>query len=537
METVFSFLAENPVLAIFLSLAIGYCIGMIKVGSFTIGATIGTLLTAFILSRISLAILPDLGIKIPGVLETLFSILFCFTLGYEAGPAFFSSLRSQGIKYVLQSVFFCLSSLICLYLLGLTDILDTESLIGMAAGALTQSSILTVADHSSVAYAVTYIFGTILAILFASVLGPLLLRTDLPSAVKQHLKKNNARPSANENHDIRIASVFPRAYLVENGSQHIGSTVEELEDQYTHSLQIEKIFREDSEISFSQDTRILCGDVLTIISPTRNLIQLDDEFLREVGNEKYLSVDLVTKEIIVTEIPEENILDKLSSSGIILRKVTVNGKDVPVSEKLVLKKGAALKVSGMSSAVKKMAEDIGYLKESGDVTDVPFVFLAVSAAVILGSLKLGSYSFGSSTCALLLGLFCGWFHNRHPRRCEYPASTRWFMKSVGLNLFIAAKGLNTEAFAFDKKILLIVALGIVTTLLPHIVTLFFSKYILKMDDADILGGQCGSGTCSAALNTLSDSTGSSVFMTSFATTNAISNILLTVVGVILSGLL
>ena len=111
------------------------------------------------------------------------------------------------------------------------------------------------------------------------------------------------------------------------------------------------------------------------------------------------------------------------------------------------------------------------------------------------------------------------------------------MKSVGLNLFIAVKGLTTGRFDFDSKLLLIIGLGIAVTLIPHIITLLFSKYVLKMDDADILGGQCGSGTCTAALNAITDSTGSTVFVTSFATTNAIANILLTIVGVVLSSII
>ena len=85
--------------------------------------------------------------------------------------------------------------------------------------------------------------------------------------------------------------------------------------------------------------------------------------------------------------------------------------------------------------------------------------------------------------------------------------------------------------------LMILGIGMIVTLVPHIVTLLFSKYALKMDDADILGSQCGSGTCNAALNSLTDSTGSSVFIASFATTNAVANISLTVLGVLLAVLL
>lgn len=529
MEPIWNFLTSTPILAIFISLAIGYCIGIIKIGPITIGATIGTLIVSFTISRFA-------TFEIPGILVTVFSVFFCFTLGYEAGPAFFKSLRSQGIKYVIQAIFFCVCALVTLTSLGLLGIIDSESLIGIAAGSLTQSSILAVAEHSTVAYAITYIFGTVLAIIFASVIGPAILRTNLLSAVKDNIKKN-PRDSVKETSNPRSMPISIRAYIVHDGSKQIGRTVEEIEDNYNHILEIEKIHRNGQELNFEQETIIEADDIITVLSSTSHFINLDDEFLSETCESKYSEVEFVTKDIIITESFYGSIIDYLSKYGIILHKIDYHGKNVPISEELFMKKGTILKVSGVKTAVKKAADAIGYIREVGDATDVPFIFAALAAAILLGAIKFRTFSFGDSTCALILGLLCGWYCNRNPKVGEYPSGTRWFMKSVGLNLFIAVKGLTTGRFDFDSKLLLIIGLGIAVTLIPHIITLLFSKYVLKMDDADILGGQCGSGTCTAALNAITDSTGSTVFVTSFATTNAIANILLTIVGVVLSSII
>lgn len=158
-------------------------------------------------------------------------------------------------------------------------------------------------------------------------------------------------------------------------------------------------------------------------------------------------------------------------------------------------------------------------------------------AILFGSLKIAGFGLGESTCALILGLVCGWFHNKKPRHGVFPESARWFLKSVGLNIFIAVKALTTGLFELDAKMLVVFGLGICVTLVPHIITILFSKYIMKMENADILGGQCGSGTCTAALNSLIDSSGSTVFIAGYAVTNAVSNIMLTVMGVLLSSLL
>jgi len=535
MSSILTFLANNPILAICICLTLGYIVGTVRIKSFTVGATIGTLLVGFLLSRF-------VSFEIPGILVSLFSLLFCFTIGYEAGPAFFKSLKSNGIKYVIQTVFFCGVAFLCLYLLGATNLLDRDSILGMAAGALTQTSILTTANdlgsNASVVYAVTYIFGMVGAILMVSVIGPFLLRTDLPSAVKQKLAKSKtAAITSAESEDVRVSPVYPRTYRVANGSSYIGQTIEDLEDRFTHSLQVVKLFRDGKEMAFLQETVVAAGDILTVISPTQYLVAVDDEYLIEIADPQYASLELITKEIVVTESPDGQAIDVLSRFGVVLQTMTVKGKKVLVNESTKIVKGAVIKVSGVAASIRKAADQLGYLKETGHATDVPFLFIALAAAIILGAIKFGNYAFGDSTFALLLGLICGWYNNRQPKYGKFPESARWFLKSVGLNLFIAVKALTTGFFVFDKTMLAIIGIGFAVTLLPHIITLLFCRYLMKMDTADILGGLCGSGTCSAALNTLTDATGSSVFTSSFATTNAVSNILLTVVGVILSSVL
>lgn len=534
MREILQFLSGHPALAIFFSLAVGYCIGKIKIGSFTIGPTIGTLLTAFILSRFT-------EFAIPGILSSVFSLLFCFTIGYEAGPAFFKSLRSQGIKLVLQSVFFCVCAFGILYAIGCFGWLDRDSLIGMAAGALTQTSILTVAgelgDSSAVVYAITYIFGTVFAIVFVSFIGPAVLRITPQKAVKEHLLKNGQEKRVSEAEDIRIGAIQPRAYRVEASSQHVGTTVDALEAHFSHGLQVVKLFRGGEELPVTQSTTICAEDLITVLSPIPYLLQIDDAHLTEVSEPEYTQVDISVAQIIVTEEFSGNVVEYLSSHGILLQKVTYKGKTIKINDAFCLQKGMVLKVSGIGASIQKVAERLGYVKQTGSATDVPFVFFAASAAVILGALKLGHYSFGESTCALIVGLLCGWLNNHSPKHGQFPESARWFLKSVGLNLFIAVKTLGTGTFTFDLKLLLVIGISIAVTLLTHLLTLLFCKYVLRMDAVNILGGQCGSGTCTAAINSLTDLTGSPVFTASFATTNAISNILLTVVGVVVAGLL
>ena len=88
-----TFLLNNPALAIFFCLGLGYLLGKVKIKSFVIGATVGTLAAGLLLS---LALSPAGAFKISGVVKTLFFSLFIFAIGYEVGPSFFASLKVRG---------------------------------------------------------------------------------------------------------------------------------------------------------------------------------------------------------------------------------------------------------------------------------------------------------------------------------------------------------------------------------------------------------------------------------------------------------
>lgn len=536
MQVILDFLSKNPILAICICLALGYLIGLIRIRAFVLGATIGTLLVGFVLSRFT-------TFEIPSILLNIFLLLFCFTVGYEAGPAFFKSLRSSGVKFVIHAVVFAASAFLVLYLIGLFGLFDRDIMIGMAAGALTQTSILTVVeglgDMSSIAYAVTYTTGTLLPIIFVPMIAPKLIRTSPIAVAKQKITKLHAGHSNLEDlENVRLAPLSPRAYRVGAGACHIGKTVEALESGFDHSLEVVRCFRGEKELSLSQELIIEEGDVLTVISTAEHMIALDSPYMHEVSDPKHLSLAVVSKEIIVTEDLDTPLSELLNMHGVILHRiVSKNGKKLPISSDLSPQKGMLFKVSGVDSSIQKLAKTVGYIKEIGTVTDVPFVFSALAIAIVFGSFKLFGFGLGDSTCALIIGLIAGWFCNKNPKFGMYPESTRWFIKSVGLNLFIAAKALSTGIFAFDLTVLKILGVGIAVTLIPHILTLLFCKYALKMDDADNLGGLCGSGTITPALNGLIDAAGSSVFTASYATTNAVANILLTVLGVLLAAVL
>ncbi len=79
MSWIVTSLRENPELAIFLTLAIGFVIGRVRIGSFRLGNVVGTLLAGVLVGQ--------LDVKIDPLVKTVFFSLFLFATGYKVGTS------------------------------------------------------------------------------------------------------------------------------------------------------------------------------------------------------------------------------------------------------------------------------------------------------------------------------------------------------------------------------------------------------------------------------------------------------------------
>ncbi|MTL92526.1 aspartate-alanine antiporter, partial [Turicibacter sanguinis] len=127
-------LRSHPELTLFLTLAIGYAVGKIQIGTFKIGSVTGVLVTGVIIGQ--------LNITIDATVKSVFFLLFLFALGYNAGPQFFKGLKKDGIPQVIFSVIVCVIGLISTIIVGKILHYNAGQAAGLAAGALTQSAVI-----------------------------------------------------------------------------------------------------------------------------------------------------------------------------------------------------------------------------------------------------------------------------------------------------------------------------------------------------------------------------------------------------------
>ena len=104
MKYVADSLRQNPELAIFLTLALGFLVGRLKVGTFKLGNVVGTLLAGVVVGQI--------GVKVDPVVKLVFFDLFLFATGYKVGPQFFRGLKKNALTQVSLTLVLCVTSLV-----------------------------------------------------------------------------------------------------------------------------------------------------------------------------------------------------------------------------------------------------------------------------------------------------------------------------------------------------------------------------------------------------------------------------------------
>ena len=88
-------LRHHPEVTFFLVLGIGYVLGKVKLGGFTLGAVTGTLLAGVVVGQ--------LGVQVSGEVKQCFFLLFLFSIGFRTGPQFFRGLKSDGLQQAALS--------------------------------------------------------------------------------------------------------------------------------------------------------------------------------------------------------------------------------------------------------------------------------------------------------------------------------------------------------------------------------------------------------------------------------------------------
>ena len=535
MAALAQFLTHEPLVAIFACLGIGALIGKIRIRSFTLGATASTLIVAMALS---LWARQYASFTIDTNLKTVFFAMFAFALGFDVGPSFFRALFSSGIRLVFMALFYVLTVVLLTWLTSKIMGYSPETTVGFFAGAFTTSALTGAnpSDDLKLAYTMTYFVGTIGSIVFARYILPAILKVDL---LKETKKKADAMKAEAAQASDRVGIVQVRAFAVGAACGFAGGTVSAVENAMENAVEVEAVWRGGRMLDTDQ-TALSEGDVLVVVGDLSAMDRMEGPGLTEVSDAKYFQIKHKDAQIVLTTDVDEEIHRHLTQHGVYVREVERKGRRITDPRKIDLEKGDILHVYGPDHAVGRAVRELGYLKDNGITTDIPFFSLALMLGLIIGSISFfvlqKKISLGASFGALVVGLISGWLYDRRPRFGHISESTRWFVKTVGLNLYIAVLGLTSTLTLNDLlsvNNLIMIAIAAVLVLAARVPVALFAKHVLKLDTVDLVGGMCGSGTNTPALNAVTEYTGSSLYALSFAPAYAVGNVALILTGLLL----
>ena len=169
--TMAKLLTDNPLLLLFLIMALGYALGRIRVSGISLGAA-GILIVALIFGHF--------GFEVPSIVQNIGLAAFVTAVGFIAGPGFFENFKGKARAYVVIGIAIILSgALVCLAVIRFTNI-PVDLSLGLLAGALTTTPGLaagieaTGSDLVSVGYGIAYPFGVISVVLFVQAIPRIL---------------------------------------------------------------------------------------------------------------------------------------------------------------------------------------------------------------------------------------------------------------------------------------------------------------------------------------------------------------------------
>jgi putative transport protein len=558
MDYIVRSLQQNPELAIFLTLAVGFLIGRLKFGSFSLGIVVGTLLAGVLIGQ--------LDIKVPSIVKTVFFDLFLFTTGYKVGPQFFRGLKRDAIPQVLLTVVLCVSCLVTALASAWLFGYDMGTAAGLLAGAFSESTVigtageaiqrlgLPAADKTAlvnnipVAYAVTYLIGTASLVWFLPKIGPKLMGITLRGEAER--MQSVAGDAELGLGIISAARLFDaRAYRVTNPVL-VNKTIAQVEALPEDSrVFVVRIRRGADLIESTPATVIRQDDVVAILARQETHVKGGRKVGPEVDDKALLDIPIETVDVVVTQrsLAGKTLKDlgKLESMrGAFLRRFTRAGQEMPITAGSVVDRGDVLQLIGSKPDVERVAKELGYPDRPTTSTDMVFVGTGIVLGGFVGllSVTIGNIplTLTASGGALIMGLVFGWLRSVYPFFGRIPEAAIWIFDTVGLCTFIGVVGLSAGpsfVAGLQKTGMSLVLVGLVAALLPHTIGILFGRFVLRMEPLIVLGACAGAGTITAALRAIQDEARSSIPALGYTVPYAIGNILLTAWGPVLIGLM
>ena len=458
-------LRQYPEIAIFFVLALGYYFGKFTFRGIGLGSVTATLLAGVLIGQ--------LGITISQPLKATVFLMFLFAVGYGVGPQFVRGIAKDGVPQAIFSVVQCLFCLLVPY--AIVKIVGYN--LGYGAGLYSGSQTISAAmglstdainrlglpvdqakallDSMPVAYAVSYMFGTVGSAIVIAILGPALLRIDLVAACKDYEEKQGGGAKQLGGAGSAWHRWEMRAFRIKQGGRVNGLRAVEAEALVPNARVFVMRVRRGSVLEdATADTVLREGDVVAVagardvlvnvigqgtravaVSGGRdNVVSVSGEGAQEVDDPELLNMPIEGVDVYVSnkDVDGKTLAELATlptARGVFLRKITRGAvaTSIPILPNTKIYRGDIVNLVGRTQDIAATAKALGSADRPTDVADVAFIGAGIAVGALVGALvwKVAGIPLTLSTAggALISGIICGWLRAVRPTFGRIPSPT------------------------------------------------------------------------------------------------------------------
>jgi putative transport protein len=557
----FKFLDNNPIVFLFIALACGYPLGRVAVRGISLGPTAGTLLVGVMISLIA-KVAFGITYSIPGILSSMFLMMFMYALGLRVGPQFFSGLKSGGAAFIVIAItVWLLNWIICFGGVKLTGLAPGYAP-GIISGSYTITAILGVAGSAvssgaytppegvtgdqiqanmAAGYAVAYLISSIFTIMVIRYLPAMFGRDAVADAQEAEAAMSGGTdepvPGAAGSLAVGFSQFDLRAFEVQHEA-FVGKTVEQLFTEYPDGP-ILRVVRNGEVIEATDNPTIQKGDIIAVRTDIDALIGKGETVVGPESTEplarnvpvEAADIRVGSKAVAGKTLAE---LAKTIGHGLELKAMFRMGEGLPILPEEQVGVGDVLRLVGPVFCLEKAAKELGGKPiRDNMVTEVMYMAIAMAIGYIFGSLSVKvagiPFALGTSAGCLLAGIFMSYWRSRNP---EFggPVSegARLHLQDIGLNMFVAVLAANVGPKvlnSFQGPIVIWISLiGAAGALIPPVIAFIIGHKMFKLNSVIAAGAAAGGRNHTASLNAVCDESQSAVAAVPYPLTYAITTV-------------
>ena len=495
--------ALQAIVVLSLISALGLILGRIHVRGISLGITF-----VFFIGLLA----GHLGLSIDSQMlyyaETFGLVLFVYALGLQVGPGFFSSMRTEGAKLITPALMVLLTGTAAAIVLGILCGVPMSDMSGILCGATTNTPALAAAQQTleqmgiessgaALGCALTYPLGVVGVIMAIIVLRKFFVRkSDMPLPDSKHRK-----------------NVFIASYRVTNPGI-FGKTIAEVASISKHNFVISRMWHNGHVLIPMSDRQLLENDILLVITKPNEAEALGLVFGEKEKKDwnsseidwNKIDSELISQRILVTR-PEINgkklaSLRLRNNYGINISRVYRSGVQLLATPDLILQLGDRITVVGEAADIKRVEGILGNAVKSLNEPNLVSVFIGMILGLMVGCIPLSipgislPVKLGLAGGPIIVGILIGTFGPRLHMVTYTTQSANMMLRALGLNLYLACLGLDAGEHFFETVMrpegILWLALGLLITFVPVVITGIFAMRRLRLDFGSVSGMLCGS---------------------------------------------